>query len=241
MEIKARYVHGSEDSTDIDTYYVVDALPSTAECKKWCDALTEENANLITIGDGIVTGCYKGTVDEVNNSLFETYPLHEQEFPLLVERKVRRDLNIKFIRAIRGLLSHMSRSQYRPEIKAALKSGWNERLDVLKGIYLPTIDFSMLNKHMSDRDIKKVFAFQIGQSLGLLDGVELYTKSSIAATYPPLNPFLYREDADTIDLQMIVDEFVSRMEAIPVEEMDGNVVRFVDADECINVQTERHV
>lgn len=74
--IIAKYIHGSEDSTDIDVHYVFDEMPSYQECKKFCDSDKSENRNIITIKNGIVTGCYKGTVDEINNALIETYPLH---------------------------------------------------------------------------------------------------------------------------------------------------------------------
>jgi len=105
MNIIGNYIYGSEDSTDVDIAYIVDELPSLQECKKFCSADKNENRNLITINNGIITNCYKGTVDELNNAILDTYKLHEQNTELLINRKVGRDIPLKLIRAIRAMLS----------------------------------------------------------------------------------------------------------------------------------------
>lgn len=38
-----RYVHGSEDSVDIDVVYVFDKLPDVSTCKSFCDGKGNEN------------------------------------------------------------------------------------------------------------------------------------------------------------------------------------------------------
>lgn len=38
--------------------------------------------------------CYKGTPDELNNALLETYSLHKQEYPLLITRKVTHNIGV---------------------------------------------------------------------------------------------------------------------------------------------------
>lgn len=202
MKIIAKYIHGSEDLTDLDVIYVVDELPSLQECKIFCSDKIE-NRNLITIEDGIVTSVYKGTTDEVNNALIRTYNLHEQEYPLLVTRVVQRDTQIKAIRAVRGVLSHLSRSMFRPEIKNALRGSWSVRIETLQMIYdhFDEIDFDSLQNNMSAADIKKLIAFQIGQVLALIDGVELYTKSEIANYLKGLTPYLYRNSKNDKDLK----------------------------------------
>mgnify|MGYP006333953931 FL=1 len=202
MEIIARYIHGSEDSTDLDVIYVVDELPSLQECKTFCSD-KEENRNLIIVENGIVTSVYKGTPDEVNNALLDTYKLHEQEYPLLVERKVERDVHIKAIRAVRGILSHLSRSMFRPEIKNALRGSWSVRIETLRLIHdhFDEIDFYTLQNNMSAEDIKKLIAFQVGQVLALIDDVELYTKSEIADYLEGLKPYLYRNSENDKDLK----------------------------------------
>lgn len=209
MEIIARYIHGSEDSTDLDVIYVVDELPSLQECKTFCSD-KEENRNLITVENGIVTSVYKGTPDEVNNSLLRTYNLHKQDYPLLVTRFVQRDAHIKAIRAVRGILSHLSRSMFRPEIKNALRGSWNVRIETLQMIYdhFDEIDFDSLQNNMSGDDVKKLIAFQIGQVIALTDFVELYTKSEIASYFTDLKPYLYRNSTDNENLKEYLFLFI---------------------------------
>ena len=209
MEIIARYIHGSEDSTDLDVIYVVDELPSLQECKTFCSD-KEENRNLITVENGIVTSVYKGTPDEVNNALLDTYKLHEQEYPLLVERKVERDVHIKAIRAVRGILSHLSKSMLRPEIKNALRGSWSVRIETLQMIYdhFDEIDFDSLQNNMSGDDVKKLIAFQIGQVLALTDFAELYTKSEIASYFTDLKQYLYRNSTDNENLKEYLFLFI---------------------------------
>jgi hypothetical protein len=80
---KIKYIHGSGDSLDIDVFYVFDKKPTYQECHIFCSN-TDENRNIIVIDNGYVTDCFKGTIDEVQNSLIDTYGLHEQEYPLLI-------------------------------------------------------------------------------------------------------------------------------------------------------------
>ena len=212
-KIIAKYIHGSEDSTDVDVHYVFDKMPSFQECKDFCDSDKSENRNIITIENGIVTNVYKGTTDEINNALLKTYSLHQQEYPLLIEHKVERNKILKVIRSVRIILSHLSRSQYRPIIKAALKSdNWNERLNVLNTIKLHEINFDSLNKHLNKLDICKVIAFQIIQCFALLvDNIEIYTKSEAASYNPDLKSFLYREEHELYTLDYYIKIFVQTL------------------------------
>ena len=211
MLVIAKYRHGSADSTDKDFVYVVDEMPSLQEAKEFCSADKDEDRNIITVDKGIVTNCYKGSVDEINNSLLETYHYHEQTHELVIRYMMCRDVMRKIIRTVRIVISHLSRSQYRVEIKSALRGDWNKRMDVLGKIVLDEIDFDTLNKNMSAADIKKVIAFQVGQTLALLDGVEVYTKSGIANFYPKLKPYLQRYSDSNDDLQEMLNEFHRRI------------------------------
>ena len=180
------YIHGSEDSLDVDVFFVVDNLHSLTndEQKKLCVDLSTahgptSNGNLITIKDGYVSNVYKGTVDEVNNSLLATYHLHHQSFPLPIKGKVERDYALKGLRTLRGVLSHCSRTQYRTVIKEALRSeDLASRIKALDAIQFAQIsDFSKTPAV----EVYKFMAFQLAQSLALLrDGIEIYTKKEAA-------------------------------------------------------------
>lgn len=63
--------HGSENSLDVETYVIIPKPLSFTDAKKLCDSYKESNANLLTVTNGLVDWCYKGTVDECNNSILE--------------------------------------------------------------------------------------------------------------------------------------------------------------------------
>ncbi len=215
-----RYVHGSEDTLDLDVYYVFDEMPDFNECKRFCSENINENRNIICVKDGYVSDCFIGTIDEVNNSLYYTYNLHKQDFPLIIKGPVERDIFRKDIRAVRGILSTLSRTQYRSDIKQSLKSGWNKRIEVLQEIDFNDIDFENLDKNHSGKDALKVIAFQLGQTIGLHEGKEFYTKSSIANYFKELEPFLYRKEANLNVLNEYVDKLLDYLYEIEVVDND---------------------
>lgn len=234
-----RYVHGSEDSTDLDVHYVVDALPSFTECKTFCSQDPLENRNLVVINDGIVTDCYKGTPDEINNGLLVTYFLHEQEHPLLVNRVVPRDVLIKCVRAVRCVLSHYSRTSQRTLVKTALRSeSWDVKLEALSQIdYQGIYDFKKDNRE----NVFKIFSFQIGQTLGLLNNTELFTKSQISNEFPLLKPYLQREvHADPQALISMIHLFIEKLRHL--EHIEKNhVVHFPAFNKTINLVNESYI
>jgi len=234
-----RYIHGSEDSLDLDVFYVFDKMPSFKECQDFCSN-KEENRNIIVVENGVVVDCFKGTSDEINNGLLQTYSLHNQEFENVVKHAVERDVLIKAIRVVRCLLSHCSRTQYREDVKRALKSNsWKEKLDVLSKINFAEIeDFG---KSGTKQDVYKVFAFQLGQIIGLLNGKEFYTKSSIAERYPALRPFLYREmHVEVKILSAFIDAFLYVMSTFNIEE-EATYVYFKDYDKKFDLKKEEYV
>lgn len=218
MKVIARYVHGSEDSLDEDVVYVVDHMPETIEeCKEFCSApeRADENANMCEIKDGHVVRVFKGTPDELNNSLKRTYWLHRQEDELLVTESVARNVPLKICRVVRSILSHLSRTEYREDIKAALRGLFRHRLDVLRKIELEKVDFTGDIKNMSGKDVLKVIAFQLGQVYGLLECVELFTKREIANEYPVLEDFLYRREYCNVGaLDAFKNDVIAKIEEI---------------------------
>lgn len=231
-----RYVHGSEDSLDVDVIYLVEKQPSFQEAKMFC-ADKQENRNIATIQDGVINWCFKGTIDELNNGLRATYGLHPQTEPLLLTKDVERDVLLKVIRVVRCLLSHLSRTAYRTQVKEALKSpSWAHKLTTLSSI--PFQEITDFGSKGNKEDILKVFAFQLGQSLALVEGVELFTKSSVAAYYPALQPYLYRQvGADVADLYTYISLFLQKVQAFEVHETE-NGVYFTHFDTLIDLKTE---
>lgn len=204
--------HGSEDSLDIDVYIVIpNPIHVLQECKELCESYPNFNANLICIDSGQVYWCYKGTVDECNNSILATYSLHKENvLPCPITVKVIRDVDEKVKRTLRGLLSYVSRTEFRKEVKEALRTqDMNFKLNVLKQIKFKDIpDFG---KKGNNKDVYKFIAFQIIQTVAIMRGDEVFTKITASNYTPSLYKFLYRnvEDPnDTYFLQLYYDFFL---------------------------------
>lgn len=236
-----RYIHGSEDSLDLDVFYVFDFLPDINECKRFCSEDDTENRNIIVVKDGIVADCFIGTIDEINNGLIDTYSLHKQDYPLIVEKRLERDIIMKSIRAVRGILSLISRTEYRKEVKYALKNNWEDRLRCLESIDYSSIDFSSTDKQLDELHIKKVIAFQIGQTLGLLEGKEYYTKSTVVRAYPELEPFLYRREGDMKTLDDYIKLLVRKLRKMKTKRVGDRIVLFVDENKKIDLTHETYL
>lgn len=201
--------HGSADSLDVDVYVLVDKEMTLQESKKLCESYKGLNANLIKVDNGIVTWCYKGTLDECNNSILSTYHLHKQEYENPIKFKIERSYALKLIRTIRGLLTYHSRTEKREEVKKALKSSdLSLKMELLSSINL--MDITDYNKN-SITEVYKFFAFQLGQTMALLkDDVELFTKKEVAQHYPNLSAYLQRKENEPVDkLQNFWAEFNS--------------------------------
>jgi len=206
MEVKYQIRHGSEDSIDEDFYLVVDEIPTKQEFIE-LKKTSPLDLNLITIDNGVVTGCLKGLTDEINNSIFSTFDLHSQEIDNPINSLVSRDVFPKLSMVIRELLAFCSRTKYRADIKSVMKpANIYDRLTTLALIKLTEIDDFEKN---TTEEVYKFFAQQIGMILPLLNSEkELFTKKSISAKYPLLEDYLYRKTTDATQLQEMLVIFV---------------------------------
>ncbi|MCK9429123.1 MAG: hypothetical protein M0R17_03810 [Candidatus Omnitrophica bacterium] len=212
---------GSEDSTDIDIMFFIDKPLKIEECRvlakelKFALGLKYSDVNLCSVKCGYVNWCYKGTIDEVNNMIAATYKLHKQAHPCPIYEFMPRNINIKIHRVFRGILSHLSRTEFRPEIKKALRNIDNIKLvsEVLSKIKLSKIiDLKKNNSNLVN--FYKFLGFQIGQVYGLIDYVELYTKIDIANKYPELTELLYRKSFDINRLDTILENFMIKINTV---------------------------
>jgi len=208
---KTHQIFGSKSSTDYDIMFFVDVLGTTQESHEIIEKIDKEyskiysdkpiNSNICIVKDGIVVDVFKGTADEVNNALFLTYDFHEQKHPNQITKIIERDTELKILRTARVLLSFLSRTEHRKEVKRVLKSDLIQKLDVLMNIDLETIT-DLGTRKVKWEDYLKTMSFQLGQTLGLMNGIELYTKEDISAYYPKLSGMLNRigEDLETLDV-----------------------------------------
>lgn len=205
-------IFGSKNSIDYDIMVFVDYIGSIQDSHNRITQYDKElsliytdkpiNSNICIISDGIVVSVFKGTADEVNNSMFLTYDLHEQQYEQQIIKLVDRDIELKMLRTSRVLLSFLSRTEHRKIIKMALKGDFIDKLNVLDQIDLSTIT-NLNTKNINKIDYYKTMAFQLGQTLALIDGVELYSKQDIITTFPKLKTMLLRNN--DIDLNILED------------------------------------
>lgn len=194
---------GSKDSVDLDVIVFVDELPSSIEaCKNTCNELEKQfhylcsntNCNLAVVKDGVIVKSFKGSPDEVNNSLFNTYNLWKQKYPCQVIKIVKRNVEVKAARALRSILTFISRTEYREKVKEALKGDIQKKIDVLDHVDFLKIDTFDKNG-LTDADCWKGIAFQTLQTLALLHGKEIYTKEEARNYSGVLRNFLDRKEA----------------------------------------------
>lgn len=205
-------IFGSRSSKDLDVMVFVDSIPKiddahniikslNTEIKSFTKTDKEVNSNLAILKDGVILKVFKGTEDECNNSLIDTYDLHTQYFENQITNRLIRDIELKKLRTLRVLLSFVTRTKYREDVKRALKSDALLKISVLKNIDITNLftDTDVIKKVNYD-DFIKVYAFQLGQTLGLIDNVELYTKEDISNKYPNLKTFLDRDISSNIEI-----------------------------------------
>jgi len=207
------WTFGSPSSQDADILVIVSDLSNIQNNKSTVKSFEEYikeafgidkelNVNLATLEEGQIKEVFKGTVDEVNNSIIDTYKHHRQHHELVITTRITRDVELKVIRTLRVLLSLISRTDFRKDVKKALKADALEKYKLLEKIdYSQIMD---LNKEsIKEVDYFKTMAFQLGQTIALLNGVELSTKEDIAEQYPALQDLLMREKShnarDTIE------------------------------------------
>lgn len=222
MDILARYIHGSEDSTDLDVLYVAASRPSSDQCVKFCNADPAENRNLCTVSNGTVEWCFKGAEDEVNNALLATYPLHTQEFPLLISRAVPRNLVIKLMIVLRKSLMELRYAGMSREVHHALKRGLKERMELAGRIDLRELTWDCTEAELLE--CRKRMAFQLGQAVGLYHGKEFYTKNTISDAFPALRPYLRRELCEANALEEMRRRFLDIISEMRIEDAGGQMI-----------------
>lgn len=200
-------IFGSKSSIDYDVMVFIESIPDSVEvCKDMCEKYDKEiynillsdnypvkkiNSNLAVIKNGIITDIHKGMICECNNSLYITYNNFNQKYDNQITRLVKRDIDLKILRCYRILLSFLSRTIYREEVKKALKGDLSQKINILFNINFNDIDFG--NRNGLPIDIWKSLAFQIGQTLLLVKNIEVYSKEEICTYLPSLSGFIFRD------------------------------------------------
>ncbi len=185
-------IFGSKDSIDYDILVIVDKIYSIEHSHALIKQLNEYyqliyvdkkiNCNLgVLANDYTLVDVFKGSVDECNNALYYTYSNHIQPGINLINKVVKRDIELKFKRVARHLLTFFSRdAKLRTEIKDALRSDdFIKRITVIKKINFNNYINFDFKKNEYAEDIWKVISFQLGQVIELYKGNEIYDKDGI--------------------------------------------------------------
>ena len=213
-------IFGSASSLDVDLVVFVEEISSIKAANDLAYSYKIKlqnqykfekplNLNIACVENGRISATYKGTIDELNNSLFHTYHLHQQYFPQQIEQLLPRDMELKMVRCSRKITSFFSRTTQRVAVKKALRGDFLAKIEFLSQLQLD--EFTDYKRKGSQIDFNKTAAFQLGQTLALMNGIELYTKEGIIEHFPSLEPHLMRKENASIDiLQKLLDEFVKK-------------------------------
>jgi hypothetical protein len=214
------FVHGSKDSSDIDRLYMFpgNTLPPHKQCVEFIHASGTEDRNLFVIdtipgnsdtSTGYIHKCHKGSADELNNGFFTTYHLHEQKNPLPICGKINRCVVLKCCTTLLNLLVKIRRTSVRDSVVKALQ-GYDFDL---RRQCLSCVNFTALQGQLNPDDIK-FCAFRLGQTIALMNGIELFTKKDISDHFPDLRPLLYREEQNLETIEKYKNEFLDGMKGV---------------------------
>ena len=209
------YFYGSDDSTDVDVMIAIpqQLMPIHQHDRKALVSHFEKevnlnwNATLIVIHNGYIADTIypKAWIDSLNNSLWQTYNLHQQAYPNPLKGEVNRNYLLAIYKAVRTVLTMLTRTHYRTIIKPYLKGihPFQKKLKALKQLDFKTISH-FNQKNTNNANAWKTIAFYMGQNISLIqDDVQIYTKKHFVNLYPDLRNFIYRNPLTTQDIDML--------------------------------------
>lgn len=239
-------IYGSKDSTDIDAVVYLDTIPTVIEDKKnLTNAIKKEcgvdwNLIIARAANGIIQECTypKASPDSLNNAIFNTYHLHEQEWNSEVIFSVKRNIPLAIYKTITIVLTYLTRTHYRKLIRPTLNYSFG--IDI-KLEHLSQIDFETINgfnqDNASDIDIWKTLPFYLVQNVALLNAVELYSKQTIVDYEPKAKPFLYRQEQiyDKQWLTQYLHYYVDIIKSLGVI-CEGEIISYNDQNANMKIQ-----
>lgn len=220
------YRFGSKDSLDFDVLINhpnatgVESNNDIIETINFINPITKNwNINIIKIANGTVIYSIpsKGSPDGVNNSLYETYHLHQQKHGFPLSAKVKRNVDLAVERCIGSLLTFYKKTNhndfYNEVPRTVLKplGSLQSRVAILR-----EYDFNMRKPFDDEKEnierFKKI-AFHIAQTISLIAGVEIYTKQECVYYHPNLLKVIKRVETEKLDplnesLQVLLDKIM---------------------------------
>lgn len=206
------YRFGSKDSIDIDVLIVHPESSGLESDNQLIKQINKDypithnwNINIIKIKNGVVINSIpsKGNPDSVNNSLFETYSLHEQKHPFPLKRKVERNKNLAIEKCLVAIFTFYKKTDHQTFYKSIPKEIKNGKAALVDRLaFLEKIDFNILpfDEEAKNKNAFKSLAFHVGQTISLLDGVEIYTKQKLISFHPDLEYLIKRSSIEETNI-----------------------------------------
>ena len=170
------------------------------------------DVNLMDIDeDGYVCENHKGQNDEIHNALHKTYPLHVQRFPLPAHFGpiVQRVVALKYLSGMRRIFIRLSEVEL---TRSFVKQTLRNHDPLVAPPAFEALDFAQIIP-ATNVDHAKTFAFQMGQIMGLFEGVDIFTKDDIVQRYPTLEPFIHRKRDESVLQCDLMNQFRDAIQA----------------------------
>lgn len=265
LDITGIYRYGSNDSDDIDVFIGLSRIPDLDdeddrimmdEIHETIDYTIRYSGQFANSGknvdysfihisqDGVVDWCEYDDLEECNNALFYTFSHHAYNNNVLygknpIKRKLEQNVSFKIVKVVRTLLTFMSRTNYREDVKYLLKKGsFKERLEfVLNMVSENGISKTeTFNKKLSDVEIVKDIAFMFIQLYGLVHDIDVFCKRDAALRFPDMARYIYKDHNAPLEPleDFIIETFESLSMNIEVYDKVDGVKYSKDRLGCLN-------
>jgi len=265
LDITGIYRYGSNDSDDIDVFIGLSRVPDMddEDDRIMMDEIHETidytlrysgqfsnsdktvDFSFIHISkDGVVDWCEYDDLEECNNALYYTFDHHAYNNNVLygknpIKLKLEQNVSFKIVKVVRTLLTFLSRTSYREEVKYLLKKGsFKERLEfILKVVSQNGISsVETFNKKLPDVEIVKDIAFMFIQLYGLVHDIDVFCKRDAALRFPDLARYIYKDHNAPLEPleDFIIETFESLSMNIEVYDKVDGVKYSKDKFGCLN-------
>jgi hypothetical protein len=176
---------------------------------------TSDNKLVVSEYNKLKTLRAKLTKSLANNNIVKDYKQLYEESDDIVNNiiflvEANRDrFDVNFLTLLNEELSG-SKLSLKNVIRAVLIS----KYACFRQCFLEMLDLNKISLVKEKEDKLKKIAFQLGQTLCLINGIEVYEKETISDHYPQLAPFLFRQEAKNYDeINSLLKAFITNMEA----------------------------
>lgn len=274
VEIVGAYLYGSNDSKDFDIFVQISRIPDDEDHEDLEDIkegvieglrrsiprlkgtrdIDAKSMNVdlsfvhIDEDSKVMDWCEYDNLAEANNCLLTTFDHHRfntrayDEAP--VQAALTQNVSLKLVKNLRTILTCLSRTEYRQEVKRLLKEGsFAERIEFIAEFVSSNKlqGVESFNKNLNDQEITKDLAFCFIQLHALMQGFEVFTKRDACMNYPDLAKYILRtEGSDDLEaLESFIFEIFTDLSSNLEIFSELDAVRYTkDQYGCLNKQEQ---